>query len=131
MSLLSTHVAALLAGAEDTATPRHEYDEDQSHSHGQVTLPRLGDEREGTSVGCDQRNHRHERSIGMRALIARRAPNTAPRVQSRMSAILNVKTFPSELTVYEIALDEWQENIRKWESVSRDRFNVNEESSLL
>ena len=41
-----------------------------------------------------------------------------------MSAILNVKPFPSELTAYEIALDEWQENIRKWESISGDRFNV-------
>ena len=41
-----------------------------------------------------------------------------------MSAILNVKPFPSELTAYEIALDEWHENIRKWESISGDRFNV-------
>ena len=30
-----------------------------------------------------------------RALITRYAPNTAPRVQSLMSAILNAKTFPS------------------------------------
>ena len=52
------------------------------------------------------------------ALITRYAPNTAPRVQSLMSVILNVKTFPSELTACEIALDEWQENIRKWESIS-------------
>ena len=58
------------------------------------------------------------------ALITRYAPKTAPRVQSFMSAILNVKPFPSEITAYEIALDEWQENIRKWESISGDRFNV-------
>ena len=41
-----------------------------------------------------------------------------------MSAILNVQTFPSELTACEIGLDEWQENIHKWESISGDRFNV-------
>ena len=40
-----------------------------------------------------------------------------------MNAILNVKTFPSELTAYEIAMDEWQENIRKWETISGDLFN--------
>ena len=39
--------------------------------------------------------------LAWRALITRYAPNTAPRVQSLMSAIFNVKTFPSELTVYE------------------------------
>ena len=31
----------------------------------QETLPRLSDERERTSTGCDQRNDRHEWSIGM------------------------------------------------------------------
>ena len=40
-----------------------------------------------------------------------------------MSAILNVKAFPSELTAYEIALGEWQENIRKWETISGNLFN--------
>ena len=51
--------------------PTHEYDENQSQSHrrrrdnDQETLPRLGDEREGSSVGSDQRNHRYERSMGM------------------------------------------------------------------
>ena len=40
------------------------------------------------------------------------------------------KTFPSELTAYEIALDEWQENIRKWESTSGDRFNVSMKKAL-
>ena len=56
---------------------RHEYDENQSHSHrrwrgsGPETLPRLGDEREETSVGSDQMNHRHERSIGMASVRSR------------------------------------------------------------
>ena len=63
-------------------------------------------------------------ALAWRAMIKRYAPNTAPKVQSLMSAILNVKTVPSELTAYEIAVDEWQENIRKWESISGVRFNV-------
>ena len=49
---------------------RHEYDENQSHPrrlccNSKETLPRLGDERERTSTGSDQKNHRYERSIGM------------------------------------------------------------------
>ena len=47
-----------------------------------------------------------------------------------MSAILNVKTFPSEPTAYEIALDEWKENIRWWESIAGDRFNVSMKKAL-
>ena len=69
-------------------------------------------------------------ALAWRALITRYAPNTAPRVQSLMSAILNAKTFPSELTACEIALDEWQEKIRKWESISGDRFNVSMKNAL-
>ena len=51
--------------------PRHEHDENQNHPHRRrcdsspETLPRLGDERKRTSTGSDQRNHRHQRSIGM------------------------------------------------------------------
>ena len=62
-------------------------------------------------------------ALAWRALIARHAPNTAPRAQSFTSAVLNVKCFPSELEACEIALDEWQENVRKWASVSGERFN--------
>ena len=69
-------------------------------------------------------------ALAWRALITRYAPNTAPRVQSLMSAILNVKPFPSELTAHEIALDEWQENIRKWESISGDRFNASMKKAI-
>ena len=69
-------------------------------------------------------------ALAWRALITRYAPSTAPRVQSLMSAILNVKPFPSELTAYEIALDECQENIRKWESISGDRFNVSMKKAI-
>ena len=69
-------------------------------------------------------------ALAWRALITRCAPNTAPRGQSLMSEILNVKPFPSELMAYEIALDEWQENIRKWESISGDRFNVSMKKAI-
>ena len=69
-------------------------------------------------------------ALAWRALTTRYAPNTAPRVQSLMSEIPNAKTFPSELTAYEIALDEWQENTRKWESFSGDRFNASMKKAL-
>ena len=48
-----------------------------------------------------------------------------------MSAIHNARSFLSELTDHEIALDEWQENIRKWESISGDRFNASMKKALL
>ena len=67
-------------------------------------------ERERTSTGSDPDVNG---ALAWRVLITRYAPKTAPRVQSLMSAILNAKTFPSELTANGIALDEWQENIRK------------------
>ena len=38
--------------------------------------------------------------------------------------------FPSELTAYEIALDEWEEHTRKWESISGDRFNVSMKKAI-
>ena len=49
-------------------------------------------------------------ALAWRALVLRYAPNTAPRVQSLMNAILNATAFPSELAAYEIALDGWREN---------------------
>ena len=47
------------------------------------------------------------------ALIVTYAPNTEPRAQNLMSAFANAKHFLSELTACQIALDDWQENIRK------------------
>ena len=71
VSLLSTHVPALLAGEGAAPSPdmgvtriRAALTEDGATAANE-TLPCLGDEREGTSVGSDQRNHRYERSIGM------------------------------------------------------------------
>ena len=60
--------------------------------------------------------------LAWRPLVTRYAPNTKLRVQSFMKAIINAKTFPSELTAYEIALDKWQKNIRKLETNSGNRF---------
>ena len=65
-----------------------------------------------------------------RVLITRNAPNTAPRAQSLMGSIFNVKTFPSELTAHGITMDEWHVNTRKWESISGDRFNVSMKKAL-
>ena len=53
------------------AFSRAHYDENQSHPRGRwhysspEALPRLGDERERTSTGSDQRDHRCEWSIGV------------------------------------------------------------------
>ena len=69
-------------------------------------------------------------AVAWRALITRYAPNIASRVQNLMSVILNFKTFPSGLANDEIVLDELQENIRKWESISGDRFNVSVKKAL-
>ena len=128
MSLLSTHVPASLTGAEDIATSP---DMSVTRIRGTLTedgatiLPRLGDEREGTSVGSRQRNQRHERSVGMASVDhVIRSKNSAVSAKSHERNPQNVKTFLSELTACEIALDESQENIRKWESTSGDRFNV-------
>ena len=62
-------------------------------------------------------------ALAWRALVKRYASSTAPRMQSLMSAILNVKAFPSELTACETALGEWQKNIRKCEIISGNLFN--------
>ena len=134
---VSTVVPALLTGAEDTATSQ-----DMSTTRIRATLTEDGTiaakklflvlvinvRRPALAVirGIADLNG----ALAWRALITRYAPNTAPRGQSLMSAILNVKTFPSELTACEIALDDWQENICKWESISGDRFNVSMKNAL-
>ena len=62
-------------------------------------------------------------ALAWRALIIRYAPNLKSRIQSLMNEIINVRTFSSELTEFEIAMDEWQKNIRKWGTISGDLFN--------
>ena len=46
------------------------------------------------------------------------------RLQSLMSTILIPRTFTSSLIANATAFAEEQENIRKWEAVSGDRFNA-------
>ena len=137
VSLLSTHVPALLAGAENPAaspdmsiaTIRATLTEDGVTAAKKLFHVLVMNVR-GPALAVIRGITDMNGALAWRALITRYAPNTAPRVQSLMSAILNAKTFPSELTAYEIALDEWQENIRKWESISGDRFNASMKKAL-
>ena len=137
VSLLSTHVPALLTGAENPvaspdmsiATIRATLTEDGVTAAKKLFHVLVMNVR-GPALAVIRGITDMNGALTWRALITRYAPNTAPRVQSLMSAILNAKTFPSELTAYEIALDEWQENIRKWESISGDRFNVSMKKAL-
>ena len=85
----------------------------------------------GSAFAVIRGNIDMNKASAWRALITRYAPNAAPRIQSLMSAIINVKTFPSELTAYEGALDERQENIRQWELISGDRFDESMMKALL
>ena len=130
VSLVSVHVPALLAGAENATSP------DKSMTRIRATLTDGGFAAtkklfhvlvmnvRGPALAVIRGIADMNGALAWRALLTRYAPNTAPRVQCLMSATLNVRTFPSELTGHEIALDGWQENIRKWESISGDRCNV-------
>ena len=66
VSLLSAHIPALLAGAEDTASPDMSMARIKDtlfglwHYSSPETLPRLGDERERTSIDGDQKNRRRD-----------------------------------------------------------------------
>ena len=129
VSLLSIQIAALLAEAEDPTSPDMSMSRirtiltDEGVAAAQKLFHVLVMNVRGPALAVIRGITDMNGALAWRALISRYAPNTAPRVQSLMSAILNVKTFPSELTAYEIALDEWQENTRKWESISGDLFN--------
>ena len=136
VSLLSAHIPALLAGAEDTSSP----DMSMTRIRATVTEDGVAAAKKlfhvlvmnvrGPALAVIRGITDMNGALAWRALITRDAPNTT-RVQSLMSAILNVKTFPSELTACEIALDEWQENLRKWESISGDRFNASMKKAVL
>ena len=111
VSLQSVHIAALLTGAEDPTRP------DMSMSRIRTTLTNCIEAAQklfhvlvmnvrGPALTVIRGITDMNGALAWRALIKRYAPNTAPRRQSLMSAILNVKVFSSELTAYEIALDE-------------------------
>ena len=121
MSLLSTPAGRCRRHCDE---PRQESDENQRHSHkrwrdsGQETLPRLGD-------------HRYERSIGMASVdLEIRSKHSAVSTKS-LENNPQCEDLSSELTPCEIALDEWQENTHRWESIFWRSFQrSNEESSL-
>ena len=129
VSLLSAHIPALLAGAEDTASPDMSMAKikdtlaDDGLTPAQKLFHVLVMNVRGPALTVIRGITDINGALTWRALTTRYAPNTAPRAPSLMSAILNVKAFPSELTAYEIALDEWRENIHKWESISGNLFN--------
>ena len=137
VSLLSAHVSALVAGAEDAATSPDISMTNQSHAHrrwrdsGQATLPRLGDEREETSVGSDQRNHRHERSIGMASVDHEIRPkdsaaSTKPHERNPQCKDFSLRAYSPRDRTGQMAREHSQEGIDLWRSIQR----VNEESSL-
>ena len=128
LSLLSIHIAALVAEAEDPTNP------DMSMSRIKTILTDgvaaaqklfhvLVMNVRGPALTVIRGITEMNGALAWRALVKRFAPNTKPQIQSLMNEIINVRTFPSELTEYEIALDEWQKNIRKWETISGDLFN--------
>ena len=128
LSLLSIHIAALVGEAEDPTNP------DMSMSRIKTILTDgvaaaqklfhvLVMNVRGPALTVIRGITDMNGALACRALVKRYAPNTKPQIQSLVNEIINVKTFPSELTEYEIALDEWQKNIRKWETISGDLFN--------
>ena len=136
VSLLFTHVPTLLACAEDTATSpdmsatriraTHRRWRDSGKKHFHVLVMNV----KGPALAVTRGTTDMNGALAWRALITRYAPNTAPRVQCLMSAILNVKTFPSVLTDFETAFDERQENILNWESIPEGRFFFNMKKAL-
>ena len=118
---------------ESSCEPRHEHCDNQSHTHrgwgdsSQETLPRiLVMNMRGPALAVIRGITDMNGALAWRALITRYAPNTAPRVQSLMNAILNAKTFPSVLRTGRMAREHSQVGIDFWRPFQR----VNEGSSL-
>ena len=123
--------ASVVGRSRGPDEPRQKHGENQSHSYRRrrsrspETLPRLGDERERTCSGSDQRDHRFERRIGMACIDDEiRAEYSATSTESHERNLQRESLLPQSFTAYEIALGEWKENIHKWESTSGDRFNM-------
>ena len=138
VSLLSTHVPALLTGAENPATSP-----DMSIATIRATLTEDGVTAakklfhvlvmnvRGPALAVIRGITDMNGALAWRALITRYAPNTALRVQSLMSAILNAKTFPPEAhsvrdRTERMAREHSQVGVDFWRPFQR----VNEESSL-
>ena len=113
---------------EPSDESRHEHCDNQSHSHrgwgdsSQETLPRLEYERERTT-GSDQRNHRHERSIGMASVDHEiRAKHSA---ESTKSYERNPQCKDLSLRAHSI-----RDRSGRMARVSGDRFNVSMKKAL-
>ena len=125
VSLLSTR-SSVADRCRRTCEGRHEYDANHNHAHGRVcngsqeTLPRLGDEREGFGVGSGRGNHRHERSTGMASVdheirTEHSATFAKPHERNRPGKGVSLRTH---------SFRNRTETIRKWESISGDRFDA-------
>ena len=112
VSLLSAHIQELVAGAEDTVSPDMSMARikdtlaDDGITAAQKLFHVLVMNVRGPALTVIRGITDMNGALAWRALTTRYAPHTAPRAPSLISPILNVKTFPSELTAYEIALDE-------------------------
>ena len=122
---------------EPSCESRHEHCDSQGHSHrgwgdsSQETLPRLGDERERTSTGSDQRNHRHERSIGVASVdheirAKHSAESTKSHERNRQCKDLSLRAHSVRDRPGRMAREHSQVGIDFWRPFQR----VNEESSL-
>ena len=130
VSLLSPHVTTLLTGAEHRTRPdmsiariRNAFAEEGVAAAKKLFHVLVMNVR-GPALAVIGSITDMNGALVWPALIVTCAPITAPRAQNLMSAFANAKSFPSELTAREIALDEWQENIRKCETISGDNFNM-------
>ena len=122
---------------EPSCESRQEHCDNQGHSHrgwgdsSQETLPRLGDERERTSTGSDQRNHRHERSIGMASVdheirAKHSAESTKSHERNPQCKDLSLRGHTIRDRTGRMAGEHSQVGIDFWRPFQR----VNEESSL-
>ena len=133
VSLLSTHVPALLTGAENPATSP-----DMSIATIRATLTEDGVTAakklfhvlvmnvRGPALAVIRGITDMNGALAWRALITRYAPNTAPRVQSLMSAILNAKTF--SLRAHSVRDRHWTNGKRTFASGNRSLETVSNAS---
>ena len=130
--LLSTR-SGVAGRCRRTCEGRHEYDASHNHVHGrgcngsQETLPRLGDEREVSTVGSDHRNHRNERSMGMASVdheirTEHSATFAKPHERSRPGKGVSLRTH----SLSRSHCDHSQVGVDLWRTLRR----VNEESFL-
>ena len=136
LAIQSNEISILTEAAEDAASPDISMDaiRERMGSEGITATKKLFHllvmSVKGPALAVLRGNREMNGTAAWRSLTRRYEPNTAPRVQSLMSAILNSPQFPSDLSSYENKLGEWEENIYKWESISGDTFNGSMKKAL-